>query len=189
MRETIIQAAMEQILRVGLRKFTVEDVTTELGMSKKTIYKYFASKNEMISAVVDSVLEKERLYTEGVMRMDGSIVAKMDALMFFHAGNGVPTWVVDELRRYYPEEYKKREGIQAMKREYFNQLLAEGVETGDIHADVRPGVLNMIVKQSVDGILDGDFLRSHDLSLTQAIEQLKQIIFYGIMTGEGKRRK
>lgn len=189
MRETIIQEAMRQILKLGLKKFTVEDIAKELGVSKKTIYKYFSTKNEIISAVVEFVLEKEKIYTQGVMEMEGSSITKMDALLFFHAGDNVPAWVVDDLRRYYPKEYQKREAIQLMKKECFNRLLLEGVQAGVIRKDCNQGILNIMVRQTIDAILDGEFLRSQDLTLTQAIRQLKEIVLYGIVTRKEGERK
>lgn len=188
MKDTIIEEAIRQIQKVGLKKFTVEDVAKELGVSKKTIYKYFSSKNEIISSVVDFVMEKEKAYTQKVMEMEGSCIAKMDALLFFHAVEGVPPWIVDELRRFYPKDYRKREAIQAMKREYFNKLLAEGVKTGIFRENCSQGILNVLVKQTVDAILDGEFLRSQDLSLAQAVKQIKEIVLFGIVNRSGGER-
>lgn len=187
MRESILKEAKRQILRLGFRKFTVEDIACALGISKKTIYKHFAGKNEIISAVVDAVLEQEQAYTEQVMSMPAGQIDKMEALLFFQGGDGIPGWVVDELKRFYPEEYKKRENIQLIKRQYFNQLFAEGIRTGDIRPDVHAGVLNAMVRQTVDAILDGDFLASQNLTLTQAIEQMKKIVLYGIVTFREER--
>lgn len=189
MRESIIKEAMRQILRVGLRKFTVENLASELSISKKTIYKHFSSKDEIIGAVVDFVLAEEKAYTEQVMKMRASHISKMEALMFFYAGAGIPGWVLDELKCYYPAEYQKREAIQLLKRNYFNQLFAEGIETGDIRRDVKTGMINVMVRQTLEAILDGNFLESQDLTLNQAIEQMKKIVLYGIVVRAEEERE
>ncbi|MCO1603394.1 TetR/AcrR family transcriptional regulator [Desulfosporosinus nitroreducens] len=59
MRERIIEVATEFIKQYGLRGFTLDDITGELSMSKKTLYKYFASKNELISEIVQRAAEIE----------------------------------------------------------------------------------------------------------------------------------
>nr|WP_277443753.1 helix-turn-helix domain-containing protein [Pelotomaculum isophthalicicum] len=49
----MLQAASRQIEKYGFRKFTIDDIASDLGISKKTIYKYFISKKSLIGAVVD----------------------------------------------------------------------------------------------------------------------------------------
>lgn len=181
MKNTVLREAIQQILKVGLRKFTVEDIASELGVSKKTIYKHFSSKADIISAVVDYALEMEKDYTLKVMDMAASPIKKMEALLFFHTGEGVPAWVVDELRKYYPEEYKKRETLKHLKRNYFNQLFEEAIKTGEVRGDLKSGMVNLLVRQTMETILDGDFLENQDLTLSQAIEQMRKIVFYGIV--------
>ena len=59
MRDKIILSAMEQIKKYGFRRFTIKDITADLGISTKTIYKYFEGKDNIISAVCTSFMAKE----------------------------------------------------------------------------------------------------------------------------------
>jgi AcrR family transcriptional regulator len=45
--------AKELFFRYGIRSVSMDDIATQLAMSKKTIYQYFADKNELVDAVVD----------------------------------------------------------------------------------------------------------------------------------------
>lgn len=47
MREKIIDTAIEEFTKHGL-KFTMNDVAKELGISKKTIYTIFESKQDVL---------------------------------------------------------------------------------------------------------------------------------------------
>src|SRR5258707_9095139 len=55
-RERIVSAARRHFLAHGFRGVTMDDLAAELGMSKKTLYAHFASKRELLAAVIDSKL-------------------------------------------------------------------------------------------------------------------------------------
>ena len=39
-------------MKNGLRKFTMDDISMKLGVSKATVYKHFSSRTEILEAVV-----------------------------------------------------------------------------------------------------------------------------------------
>ena len=41
-------------MQFGIRSVSMDDIANNLGMSKKTLYQYFADKDELVEAVVDS---------------------------------------------------------------------------------------------------------------------------------------
>jgi len=53
-KERIQYTANELFLQYGIRSVSMDDIANTLGMSKKTIYQYFADKNELVDAVVDA---------------------------------------------------------------------------------------------------------------------------------------
>lgn len=59
MKERIINKSIEFIHQEGL-KFSVDDLATSLNISKKTIYKYFHSKEDLASAVYKKVFERNK---------------------------------------------------------------------------------------------------------------------------------
>ena len=49
MRDSIVEAALEQFLRNGIRSMTIMKLVEPLGISTKTVYKYFKSKEELLA--------------------------------------------------------------------------------------------------------------------------------------------
>ena len=54
-QERIVMKAHELFMRYGIRSISMDEIATQLGMSKKTIYQYYADKD----AIVDSVINIE----------------------------------------------------------------------------------------------------------------------------------
>ena len=53
-KERISIKAEELFMQYGIRSVSMDDIANNLGMSKKTLYQYFADKDELVEAVVDS---------------------------------------------------------------------------------------------------------------------------------------
>lgn len=56
MEKRIIEGALHIVEKQGV-KFTMDELASELGMSKKTIYTVFRDKNELLIAMVDYVFD------------------------------------------------------------------------------------------------------------------------------------
>ena len=56
MRDKIINKAGEMFLSLGFKSITMDDIAKELGISKKTLYKYFSNKAALVDASTEAVL-------------------------------------------------------------------------------------------------------------------------------------
>jgi TetR/AcrR family transcriptional regulator, cholesterol catabolism regulator len=52
-KERILLKAEELFMQYGIRSVSMDDIANNLGMSKKTLYQYFADKDELVDAVVE----------------------------------------------------------------------------------------------------------------------------------------
>ena len=52
-KERIALKSEELFMQYGIRSVSMDDIANNLGMSKKTLYQYFADKDELVEAVVD----------------------------------------------------------------------------------------------------------------------------------------
>jgi AcrR family transcriptional regulator len=53
-KERIMVKADELFMQYGIRSVSMDDIANSLGMSKKTLYQYYADKDELVEAVVDA---------------------------------------------------------------------------------------------------------------------------------------
>ena len=55
MRDKIIKSAEERFFKDGYRKVTMDEIASDLGISKKTLYKYFSGKESIATAVIEKI--------------------------------------------------------------------------------------------------------------------------------------
>lgn len=53
-KERIMLKAEELFMQFGIRSVSMDDIANNLGMSKKTLYQYYADKDELVEAVIDN---------------------------------------------------------------------------------------------------------------------------------------
>ncbi|AFM01016.1 MULTISPECIES: TetR/AcrR family transcriptional regulator [Desulfitobacterium] len=187
MRERILEKAYELIQRYGLRGFTMDDVAGELGISKKTIYKFFDSKHQLISQLVDSIIEVEKRTFKEAMSRHSTWQEKFEAMLTVYTPEDIPFRLVDELYRYYPKEKVKIEKMAEFRREIFYPLIQEGQAMGKIRLDFNPDIIVSMIHNLFMTPADSKLLESQDITVKQLFEQMKNLFFYGILNhGEDK---
>ena len=56
----IVEKSAQVFLKFGVRAVTMDDLARELGMSKKTIYKFFSDKDALIRAIIEFKTQGDR---------------------------------------------------------------------------------------------------------------------------------
>lgn len=59
-KERILERSHELFNKYGIRSVSMDDIAAGLGMSKKTLYQYFADKEELVDACFGTVMEEHR---------------------------------------------------------------------------------------------------------------------------------
>lgn len=57
-KKEVLECSITNFTKFGSKSFTMDELASELGMSKKTIYNYFKNKEELISESLDFFLSK-----------------------------------------------------------------------------------------------------------------------------------
>ena len=57
MKEKILYNATEMFLNIGFKSITMDDIASNAGISKKTIYAHFSNKTELVEAVTLHIFE------------------------------------------------------------------------------------------------------------------------------------
>src|SRR5687767_447362 len=59
-KDRILLKAHELFNRYGVRSVSMDDIAAGLGMSKKTLYQYYADKEELVSVVFMGIIEQNK---------------------------------------------------------------------------------------------------------------------------------
>ncbi len=181
MRERILRSAIEKISKYGFRRFTIDEIARDLGISKKTIYKYFSSKSNLISEIVDeAVLEEEVAYKKEMEKNQGWL-EKLQGIMTVYTYPDIPYRLMDELGRFFPEESAKIKKNIELRQKMIKELLNEGKEKGFLRPHINVNVMLMILHKVLQMPAEEEFLQENDITVNQLLQEMKDLILYGIL--------
>ena len=181
MTERIIEAAIDEVNKKGL-KFTMDDLAKRLGVSKRTIYENFSSKEQLLSTIIDLVLNKITERDNEIFNNQGlSSIEKLRkmALVIENEIRYISTSAIYEAERYYPKQWKKVEDLIKRREIIQRKIIEKGIEKGELK-NINPSVLIKILNEAKNWIIDGKFLRKNDLTMFEASTALIDIVLFGI---------
>jgi len=189
-RTRILKAAEDQFLANGFSSVTMEDMAGGLGMSKKTMYRYFRSKEQLVKIMLLNRLNRIHRHLEAI-HSDPTldVVTRMKQILEFltlRLGEVKQPFFRD-LQRHAPEIYKlvdnyRMRAIPAI----FGKVFEEGLRMGLMRADLPKELVIELLRVYLQNIVNPEVLTRLDLPLRKAFEMVLDMFFNGIMTTEGK---
>ncbi|WP_422351034.1 TetR/AcrR family transcriptional regulator [Flagellimonas sp.] len=104
-KNQIVEKAIEKFLLLGSKQVTLDELATMLGISKKSIYKHFPSKKELVNTSIEALIASFRKDADQILEMERkplkTIVLLYDTV-FDYLQRFSPPFLC-ELKKYYPE--------------------------------------------------------------------------------------
>ena len=190
-QERILETARERFFEQGFVKVTVDEISADLGMSKKTLYKFFPSKEDLVRSVIHMMMRQVNSRIEAIIKSDAPFIEKMSQLLLFigrmwgRAGRQFPI----DMKKYFPDLWKeievfRRERILTNIQKIFMQAKQEGV----LRDDVNTQLLMLMFLTCVEGILNPTTLAEQSFSLSEAFRGIFAILFEGALTDDARQR-
>lgn len=109
MKDNILNKAASMFLSLGFKSVTMDDIAAEMGVSKKTIYKYFSNKVELVEASIEAVQETIDEAILNVKNANYNAIEEEFAVkaIFKDMFKNAKTSPMFQLKKYYPETYHK----------------------------------------------------------------------------------
>ena len=76
-RQRILKAAEELFFKYGIKSITMDDIAKHLAMSKKTIYLFFADKNEVVDTLLKESLKKDKTELSDITKNSANVIEEM----------------------------------------------------------------------------------------------------------------
>lgn len=187
-KQRIQLAAHQLVMQYGIRSVSMDDIASNLGMSKKTIYQYFKDKDELVEAVVDGVIDTNQcICNTDRQKADNAvheIFLVMDMMVeMFKTMN--PSILFD-MQKYHPSAYKK---FQAHRNEYLYNVCKQNIERGISEELYRPEInVEILARYRVETMLTAfnpEFQRSVKQSLLKIEEEIITHYLFGLVSIKG----
>lgn len=159
MQLKILEHSIDLYFKYGIRSVTMDDVAREMGISKKTLYKYVSNKADLVEQSVkfkfSQVNHMLKTYAKEVENAIDELFA-IDAYFIEMMSQSQPA-VMFQLAKYYPEAYKwlyEAKTKQVLDNSQAN--LKKGKDQGLYRADINIENISYIYLAHTNLMEEGD---------------------------------
>lgn len=180
--ERIINACAELAQTRGLRNFTVDELAARAGVSKRTVYRYYRSKEEIVEAVLENFMSRAAAEADLMIASQEPPLTLINHMLNYLFTNGrfiISEPGLNDLRQYYPHLWKKIEQFRSERIAILIQLINR--ERQGSANDVDPRIISAVTRAAIQAVLNPDFILENGLSFQETAEQLIKFLVSAIV--------
>jgi len=187
-KEKILNYSRNKFHREGFYKTSMDEISSELHISKKTIYKYFPSKEKLLEEICSGTSCDIANRLDNIVDGKDNVVIKFVRILNFHSNfsrNISDKWLRD-LSIHAPDIKKN---IDEKKNERINKVVEKLLEQGKkekLIEDYPSKLIIMVFNSSLTSALNSDFLINNNFSMHDAFRITYEMLLNGILTEKGK---
>lgn len=153
----------------GFEQFTMDQVVKIAGVSKATFYKYYSSREKLIDAIIQSILNnisqfQDQLFDSSLNYYDRYFNAIQ---VTTRAMSGISIRFLEDLRAAYPEKWKAIDEFRTFAVGLLENFYREGVEQGYL-VKMNPKLIALTDHIFFSQMTDPAFLAKNGLTLHEA---------------------
>ncbi|MFT5958776.1 MAG: hypothetical protein ACI8VJ_000523 [Polaribacter sp.] len=188
MRHKILETSNELFLNLGFKSVTMDEIASKMGVSKKTIYKYFDNKTDLVAAVTDYMFDTVSCGIDGICALQMNPIEEIFSIKRF-----VMKHLKDEksspqyqLQKYYPKIYASltQKQFHVMQVCVLNNL-KQGIEKGLYRGHIDLEFISRIYFNGMVGIKNKDLFPLTDYSMNTLMNHYLEYHLRGIATEKG----
>lgn len=139
-KEKILSTATLRMQQVGIRSVSIDDLCHELGISKKTFYVHFSSKEDLVAAILITQEEKLKKDVQHLVEKKSVVQCIIDwtkiAKKTEKQRHQAPPMLYD-LQKYYPSIHNDhRIRVRSIIQEFLIQFLQKGQNEGIFRLEI-----------------------------------------------------
>ncbi len=190
MKDRIKQKAHHLFMQYGVKSVTMDEISEQMGVSKKTIYQYYADKDELVHAV----MEDEIQYNQACCIRDKQqakdaiheifLAVEMIQEMF----QGMNPSILFELEKYYPTAYEKfTQHKYSFLYKALKENLKRGIYEGLYRSEINTEILVKLRLETMMMPFNQLIFPKNKFSLIKIETELTTNFLFGLATIKGHK--
>ncbi|MGI5911083.1 MAG: TetR/AcrR family transcriptional regulator [Syntrophomonadaceae bacterium] len=176
--ERIIKASQELAQAKGFNNMKMDELAQQAGVSKRTIYRYFRSKEEVIEASLDTFMAEMDRQIENIMAQDltaSDVIKAVINNLIIYGQFIMNPMGLNDLRTYYPHLWKK---IDAFRLERIRMVITKFIKQSHnalLH-ETDPRIVTAVILASIQAVVNPDFILENNLTFEETANQLSKLM-------------
>lgn len=184
----LVEKSAQVFLKYGIRAVTMDDLARELGISKKTIYKYFNDKDELIRTIIEFKTQSDREICSVAVRQAENAIDEMIRISEFMSEmlQDVHSSVFFDLQKYHRDAWEIMENHKnTFVRNQIKGNIERGVEEGMYRSNADANILSISYVATMGSLFDGHSFPLNEYKFSRVFNQIIRFQVRGLASAEG----
>ena len=189
-KDRILQHAQTLFMRNGIKSVSMDDIAADMAMSKKTLYKWFENKDQIVQAGMSKHLDGTQCECTNMIKTATSAIDELFRMMEWtkQQFSNVHPSIFYDLQKFHPGTWQlwlvhKNEFILAQ----IIQNLRRGIAEGLFRADLDVDVLARLRLSQIELLFDSDVFPPRQFGNERVSQALLEHFMLGVATLKGHR--
>lgn len=182
----ILREAYKLFHQFGVKSITMDDISKHLSISKKTLYKHFANKEELVYQIANGQISNNECQCIETCEKAVNAIHELMLMMMTlrELFKGMNPSLLFDLQKYHPTAWGVMEKHQnEFVRKMIEQNLHRGISEGLYREDINVSILAKLRMEEIRLSFDPTVFIGHTLEEVQVV--LLEHFMMGITTMEG----
>jgi AcrR family transcriptional regulator len=186
--KSILYKVRELYVKYGIKSITMDDVSSELGISKKTLYQFVTDKDDLVGKYIDYEIElrQERIFK--CFRIGFNAIEELFEISLFmnKMMRDQNPATEHDLRKYYPHHYMKT--VKTRRERMYNYVLLnlkKGKEEGLYRDDLDEEIITKFYLSRSENIHFNELFTVEEFTSIKLFTELINYHVRGIATEKG----
>ena len=185
----ILEEAKQLFMRIGIKSVSMDDIAQILRISKKTIYKCFIDKQDLVNRVIEEKINFEKSTLKKYVNSNKNAIQRMIDFSRYISQSKKdlnPTMIYD-MQKFYPDQWAK---MEEFRTDYFKDTvknnIKHGIKSGLFRSDINAEIIALMYITLVSGMVK-QFTSAENNYQFQTIHfQMVSYHLHGICTEQGR---
>ncbi len=187
-KEVILEHAQKIFMRYGLKSVTMDDISRELKISKKTLYRFVTDKNDLVAQVMQAHVTKDQAIVKEMAEKSKNAIEEIRSISEYvgaMVGNLHPS-VHYDMEKYYPEAW---EIFMKHKRNFVLNCMSEnmvrGMKEEYYRKDLNVPIIALLYVGRIDMVFDGQLFPPDQFNFGDVFIEMIHYHLRGIASEKG----
>lgn len=184
----IIEKSLELFQKYGIKSVTMDDLSSELGMSKKTLYQYFNDKADLVGKIIFYEFKRKSSQIEEILNGPGNAIEQLLSMnKFIHREHkSYKPGMLFDLKKYFPEAFQS---FSKAKRDFmfnsFSKNITKGKKEGIYREDLDEKIIAKLHVFRNESIMENDIFTFDEVTSTKFVNEIFNYHLHGIVNEKG----
>ncbi len=186
LKERILKEAGNLFYQYGIKGVSMDELSSAIGISKRTIYENFKDKEEILYTFLENKKEERNKTVIEFINSSDNIIEVFLQIIDFHKNKEMPTnKFYEDIYKYYPRIYKSIQKEMEKNKIYMKEFLQKGVADGYIRENLNTDVAAFLVEESSYTYIRASYLEKPPFSFEELFQTMMVNFIRGISTNKG----